>query len=459
MFEDIDHDYETLLTRLREQAFLNAGVRITLTDERKGREQQKSMRYEGGIRQFVEHIHTRRSMTVLHEQVIYLRAEDGESCAEVALQYNDSYNELLLSFANNIHTTDGGTHEQGFKTGITRAFNDFGRAKGYIKEKEENLQGNDVREGMTAVISVKLQDAQFEGQTKAKLGNTEMRGMVESLVYEKLKEFFEENPACAKAIYEKALNAARAREAAKKARELVRRKTVMENNRMPGKLADCRERDPAKTEIYIVEGDSAGGSAKLGRDSNIQAILPLWGKMLNVEKARLDKVYSNEKMMPVVTALGCGIGDEIDISRLRYHKVFIMADADVDGSHICTLLLTFFFRFMRPLLEQGYIYVAQPPLYKLQKGKDVRYAYTDAERDRLSAEMSEPKISRYKGLGEMNPEQLWETTMNPENRMIVQISIEDAEKADETFTILMGDKVEPRRDFIEQNAKYANLDI
>ncbi len=459
MFEDVAYDYDTLLTRLREQAFLNAGVRITLTDERGGHEQQKTMLYEGGIRQFVEHIHTRRSMTVLHEQVIYLKAEEGESCAEVALQYNDSYNELLLSFANNIHTTDGGTHEQGFKNGITRAFNDFGREKGFIKEKEDNLQGNDVREGMTAVISVKLQDAQFEGQTKAKLGNTEMRGMVESLVYDKLKEFFEENPACAKAIYEKALNAARAREAAKKARELVRRKTVMENNRMPGKLADCRERDPAKTEIYIVEGDSAGGSAKLGRDSNIQAILPLWGKMLNVEKARLDKVYGNEKMMPVVTALGCGIGDEIDLNRLRYHKVFIMADADVDGSHICTLLLTFFFRFMRPLLEQGYIYVAQPPLFKLQKGKDIRYAYTDAERDRLSAEMGEPKISRYKGLGEMNPEQLWETTMNPENRMIVQISIEDAEKADETFTILMGDKVEPRREFIEQNAKYANLDV
>ncbi len=460
IFEETCYDFDTLLTRLREQAFLNAGVRITLSDERPGKEQEKSMLYEGGIRQFVEHIHTRRKLTVLHEPVVYFSAEVGDSVAEVALQYNDSYNELLLSFANNIHTPDGGTHEQGFKSGITRAFNDFGREKGYIKEKEENLQGNDVREGVTAIISVKLCEAQFEGQTKAKLGNTEMRGIVESMTYEKLKEYFEENPAATKAIYEKALSAARAREAAKKARELVRRKTVMDSGRMPGKLADCRERDPSKTEIYIVEGDSAGGSAKLGRDSTIQAILPLWGKMLNVEKARLDKVYGNEKMMPVVLALGCGIGEEFDISKLRYDKVFIMADADVDGSHICTLLLTFFFRFMRPLLETGHVYIAQPPLFKLQKGKDVRYAYTDDEMALLSAEMGEPKISRYKGLGEMNPDQLWETTMNPENRMIVQISVEDAELADETFTILMGDKVEPRREFIEENAKYAkNLDV
>ncbi|NLW79810.1 MAG: DNA topoisomerase (ATP-hydrolyzing) subunit B [Ruminococcaceae bacterium] len=460
IFEETDYDYETLLTRLREQAFLNAGVRITLTDERPGREQTISMMYEGGIKSFVEHIHKRRSLTVLHEPIVYFMAQSGDSCAEVALQYNDSYNELLLSFANNIHTPDGGTHEQGFKTAMTRAFNDFGRAKGYIKDKDENLQGNDVREGMTAIISVKLTDAQFEGQTKAKLGNTEMRGLVESLVYEKLKEYFEENPAAAKAIYDKALSAARAREAAKKARELVRRKTVMESNRMPGKLTDCRERDPALTEIYIVEGDSAGGTAKQGRDSNIQAILPLWGKMLNVEKARLDKVYGNEKLMPVVTALGCGIGDEMDLSKLRYHKVFIMSDADVDGSHICTLLLTFFFRFMRPLLEAGHVYVAQPPLYKLQKGKDVRYAFSDEEMARLSQEMGEPRISRYKGLGEMNAEQLWETTMDPANRVIVQISVDDAELADETFTILMGDKVEPRREFIETNAKYVkNLDI
>ncbi len=460
IFEDTEYDYETLLVRLREQAFLNAGVCITLRDERAGHEQEKTMCYEGGIRSFVEHIHTRRQLTVLHEDVIYFSTKCGDSAAEVALQYNDSYNELLLSFANNIHTPDGGTHEQGFKSGITRAFNDFGREKGYIKEKEENLQGNDVREGMTAIVSVKLTDAQFEGQTKAKLGNTEMRSLVEGLVYDKLKEYFEEHPAEAKTIYDKALSAARAREAAKKARELVRRKTVMENNRMPGKLADCRERDPAKTEIYIVEGDSAGGSAKLGRDSSIQAILPLWGKMLNVEKARIDKVFGNEKMMPVVMALGCGIGEEFDLTKLRYHKVFIMADADVDGSHICTLLLTFFFRFMRPLLDAGHVYVAQPPLFKLQKGKDVRYAYTDQEMAEMSKEMGEPKVSRYKGLGEMNPDQLWETTMNPENRMIVQISVDDAELADETFSILMGDKVEPRREFIETNAKYVkNLDI
>ncbi len=460
VFETTDYEYDILLNRLREQAFLNAGVRITLKDERMGMETEKSMIYEGGIRQFVEHIHKKRSQTVLHENVIYFSVEENDTCAEVALQYNDSYNELLLSFANNIHTPDGGTHEQGFKTAMTRAFNDFGRKKGFIKEKDENLLGNDVREGMTAIISVKLTEAQFEGQTKAKLGNTEMRSLVETMTYEKLREYFEENPACAKVIYEKALSAARAREAAKKARELVRRKTVMENSRMPGKLTDCRERDPSKTELYIVEGDSAGGTAKQGRDSNIQAILPLWGKMLNVEKARLDKVYGNEKLMPMVTALGCGIGDEMDLSKLRYHKVFIMSDADVDGSHICTLLLTFFFRFMRPLVEGGYVYVAQPPLYKLQKGKDVRYAYTDAEMATFSTEMNEPRISRFKGLGEMNAEQLWETTMNPENRMYVQISIDDAEKADETFTILMGDKVEPRREFIEQNAKYVkNLDV
>ena len=380
--------------------------------------------------------------------------------AEVALQYNNSYNELILSFANNVNTPDGGTHEEGFKTALTRVFNDFGREKGYLKDKDENLSGSDVREGLTAVISVKLTEAQFEGQTKAKLGNTEVRSLVSSIVYEKLKEYFEENPGVAKAVFEKATQAARAREAAKKARELVRRKSALETSRMPGKLADCREKDPSKTEIYIVEGDSAGGSAKMGRDSNIQAILPLWGKMLNVEKARLDKVYGNEKMMPVVTALGCGIGEDFDLSKLRYHKVFIMADADVDGSHICTLMLTFFFRFMRPLIEGGHVYIAQPPLFKLAKGQQVKYAYNEAEMSKMSAEMGQGvKVSRYKGLGEMNPEQLWETTMNPENRVIVQISIEDAERADETFTILMGDKVEPRREFIEQNAKYANLDI
>ena len=454
------YDYDTLLTRLREESFLNAGVRITLTDERGGEVKRESMCYEGGIRSFVEYIHEKRQMTVLHPAPIYFRGQQKDIIAEVALQYNDSFNELMLSFANNVHTPDGGTHEEGFKAALTRVINDFGREKGYLKEKDDNLSGADVREGLTAIISVKLTDAQFEGQTKAKLGNTEVRSLVSSLVYDKLKEFLEENPGVAKAIYEKATQAARAREAARKARDLVRRKSALETSRMPGKLADCREKDPSKTEIYIVEGDSAGGSAKMGRDSNIQAILPLWGKMLNVEKARLDKVYGNEKLMPVVTALGCGIGEEFDISKLRYHKVFIMADADVDGSHICTLMLTFFFRFMRPLIEGGYVYIAQPPLFKLAKGKDVRYAYNEAEMSKLSAEMGQGvKINRYKGLGEMNPEQLWETTMDPGNRVIVQISIEDAVKADEAFTILMGDKVEPRREFIEKNALYATLDV
>ena len=454
------YDYDTLLTRLREESFLNAGVRITLTDERGDEVKRESMCYEGGIRSFVEYIHEKRQMTVLHPAPIYFKGQQKDIIAEVALQYNDSFNELMLSFANNVHTPDGGTHEEGFKTALTRVINDFGREKGYLKDKDDNLSGTDVREGLTAVISVKLTDAQFEGQTKAKLGNTEVRSLVSGLVYDKLKEFLEENPGVAKAIYEKATQAARAREAARKARDLVRRKSALETSRMPGKLADCREKDPSKTEIYIVEGDSAGGSAKMGRDSNIQAILPLWGKMLNVEKARLDKVDGNEKLMPVVTALGCGIGEEFDITKLRYHKVFIMADADVDGSHICTLMLTFFFRFMRPLIEGGYVYIAQPPLFKLAKGKDVRYAYNEAEMSKLSAEMGQGvKINRYKGLGEMNPEQLWETTMDPGNRVIVQISIEDAVKADEAFTILMGDKVEPRREFIEKNALYATLDV
>ena len=458
------YDYDTLLTRLREEAFLNAGVRITLTDERPdpNREEpvrQESMCYEGGIRSFVEYLQKKRENEVLHPQVIYLKGQIENAQAEVAMQYSSSYNELILSFANNVHTPDGGTHEEGFKAALTRAINDFGREKGYLKDKDENLSGNDVRDGLVCVISVKLTEAQFEGQTKAKLGNTEIRTLVSGMVYTKLKEFLEENPGVAKALYEKATQAARARAAAQRARELVRRKSALETSRMPGKLADCREKDPSKTEIYIVEGDSAGGSAKMGRDSSIQAILPLWGKMLNVEKARLDKVYGNEKLMPVVTALGCGLGDEFDISKLRYHKVFIMADADVDGSHICTLMLTFFFRFMRPLIEGGYVYIAQPPLFKLQKGQNVKYAYNDAEMAKLSAEMPGAKVSRYKGLGEMNPEQLWETTMNPDNRVIVKITIEDAEKADEAFTILMGDKVEPRRQFIEKNAIYANLDV
>ncbi len=478
--ETLEYDFDILEKRLREESFLNAGVKITLTDERSlitptvvevaedGTEttvegtpcfRSETMCYEGGIKSFVTFLHEKRSLDVLHPQVIYLKAQTERGVAEIALQYNSSYNELLLSFANNVNTPDGGTHEDGFKSALTRVFNDYGRSHNILKEKDDNLSGTDVREGLTCIISVKLQEAEFEGQTKARLGNTEIRSLVSGMVYNKLMEFFEENPGVAKAIFEKATQAARAREAAKRARELVRRKSALETSRMPGKLADCREKDPAKTEVFIVEGDSAGGSAKLGRDSNIQAILPLWGKMLNVEKARVDKVYGNEKLMPVVTALGCGLGDEFDVSKIRYHKIFIMADADVDGSHICTLLLTFFFRYMRPLIEHGYVYVAQPPLFKVQKGQRIEYAYNDAELAELSAQMPGAKINRYKGLGEMNPDQLWETTMNPDSRVIVQIKIEDAEKADEAFTILMGDQVEPRRQFIEKNAQYANLDV
>ena len=448
MFQETTlYRYETLLKRLREEAFLNAGVKITLTETRC---------YEGGIRSFVSYLCERRDLTPLHPQVMYMKGEGQGAVAEVALQYYDnSYNELLLSFANNVHTPEGGTHEEGFKLALTRVLNEYGRAKGILKDKDENLSGPDAREGIIAVVSVKLQEAQFEGQTKAKLGNTFIKGLVNNVVYKALTEFFEENPAVAKAILEKATQAARARAAAKKARELVRRKSALESNRMPGKLADCHEKDPSKTELFIVEGDSAGGSAKMGRDSNIQAILPLWGKMLNVEKARADRIYGNDKLMPVVTALGTGIGDEFDISKVRYHKIFIMADADVDGSHICTLMLTFFFRYMRPLIDHGYVYVAQPPLFKLQKGQTVKYAYNDDEMKLLSAEMPGAKVNRYKGLGEMNPDQLWETTMNPDNRVIVQIKIEDAERADEAFSILMGEQVEPRRQFIEKNAKYA----
>ena len=464
--ETTEYDYEILLKRLREESFLNAGVRITLTDERPesiekndGVPPQESMCYEGGVRSFVQYLHEKRDLTPLHPQVIYMKGEANGAVAEVALQYCDSYNELILSFANNVHTPEGGTHEEGLKTALTRVFNEFGRAKGYLKEKDENWQGSDVREGMIAVVSVKLQEAQFEGQTKAKLGNTYIKTLVSNIVYNKLSEFLEENPAVAKAVFEKVTQAARARAAAKKARDLVRRKSALESNRMPGKLADCHENDPANTEIFIVEGDSAGGSAKQGRDSNIQAILPLWGKMLNVEKARADRIYGNDKLMPVVTALGTGIGDEFDINKVRYHKIFIMADADVDGSHICTLMLTFFFRYMRPLIEHGYVYVAQPPLFKLQKGSTVKYAYNEDEMKQLSAEMPGAKVNRYKGLGEMNPDQLWETTMNPDNRVIVQIKIEDAERADEAFSILMGEQVEPRKEFIERNAKYARLDV
>jgi len=459
MFETCEYEYDILLTRLREQAFLNAGVRITIADKRNVIEDiGEELCYEGGLKSYVEYLN--RNKTSLHE-AIHIKTATENSTADVAIQYNDSYNEDIVSFANNIHTPDGGTHETGFKNAMTSVFNDFGRSKGYIKEKDDNLSGNDVREGLTAVISIKVTEAQFEGQTKAKLGNTEIKGLVEKLVYEKLKDFFEENPAVAKVIYEKALSAQRAREAARKAREMVRRKSALDSVRMPGKLADCSSKDPSICELYIVEGDSAGGSAKNGRDREYQAILPLWGKMINVEKARLDKVYGNEKLVPVVQALGCGIGEDLDVSKIRYHKVVIMADADVDGQHIRTLLLTFFFRFMRPVIEAGYVYIAMPPLYKVTKGKQIRYAYDDDERDAIIEEFgSGYKLGRFKGLGEMNPDQLWETTLNPDNRVMMRVSIEDARRADETFTILMGDKVEPRKEFIEKNAKYvSNLDV
>ncbi len=466
IFEDTNYDYETLLTRMREQAFLNAGIRIVMKDLRNREEPiEEVLHYEGGIKSFVTHIHQRKQVEVLHEDVIYLKKEENDSIVEIAMQYNDSYNELILSFANNIHTVEGGFHETGFKNALTRVFNDYGRKYNLLKDSDKNLSGEDVREGLTAIISIKLTECEFEGQTKTKLGNVEARPLVEGLVSEKLMTYFEENPAVARAIFDKAVTAQRAREAARKARDFTRRKTALETASLPGKLADCQDRDPAVTELYIVEGDSAGGSAKLGRDRRHQAILPLWGKMLNVEKARIDKVYGNEKLMPVVTALGTGIGADFDITKLRYGKVVIMADADVDGSHIRTLLLTFFFRFMRPLVEEGHIFIAQPPLYKLSRNKQVRYAYDDLERDRYIAELAgengaKVDIQRYKGLGEMDPEQLWETTMNQENRIMIKVTLEDAQRADEIFTILMGDKVQPRREFIETNAKYvSNLDI
>ncbi len=453
--------FEVLQRRLREQAFLNAGLHIKLVDKRDEENiLTDSMCYEGGIRSFVEYIQERTKVTPVHPDVIYITCEDEDSTAEVALRYSDSFEETILSFANDVHTTDGGTHETGFKSALTRVFNDYGHRFKLLKE-EEKLSAEDVREGITAIISVKLKEAQFEGQTKAKLGNTEVQTMVSRMVYDKLMTYFEENPNVAGMIFEKAVAASVAREAARRARELARRKTALSSGGLPGKLADCQDRDAENTEIYIVEGDSAGGSAKSGRDRRFQAILPLWGKMLNVEKARLDKVYNNEKLMPVVMALGCGIGEEFDIEKLRYGKVIIMADADVDGSHIRTLLLTFFFRFMRPLIEEGHIFIAQPPLFQVKKGKQVRYAYTDEERDRYIAELGgNADVQRYKGLGEMDSEQLWETTMNPENRIILQVEMEDAVAANEIFTILMGDKVEPRREFIEQNARYVqNLDI
>ena len=462
--ETTEFDFEILKTRLREQAFLNAGIHIQISDERDPDNIIcENFCYEGGISSFVEYLNKKKAVELVHPDIIHFStvADDDQATAEVAMQYNDSYNELILSFANNIHTTDGGTHEEGFKRSLTRVMNDYARKYNLLKDSDKNLTGDDVREGLTVVISIKVKDAQFEGQTKAKLGNTEISGLVSNMMNDKLSTYLEENPATARAIFDKALAASRAREAARKAKDMVRRKSALESAALPGKLADCQSKNPEESELYIVEGDSAGGSAKGGRDRKIQAILPLWGKMLNVEKARLDKVYGNEKLMPVVTALGCGIGEEFDLEKLRYGKVIIMADADVDGSHIRTLLLTFFFRFMRPLIENGNIYIAQPPLYRLTKGKTHYYAYSDQERDKIMQELGgNLDIQRYKGLGEMDSEQLWETTMNPETRIMLRVEMEDAAMAEEIFTILMGDKVEPRREFIERNAKYVqNLDV
>ena len=463
MFDDTVYDYETLHRRMREQAFLNAGVRIFIADRRPGREQEEDMCYQGGIREFVAFINENK--TPLHDSVIYMSGAKEDSMAEIAMQYSeDSFSEIIVSFANNVHTPEGGMHEEGLKRALTTVLNAYGK-KANIFKGEEKVSGDDCREGLTCVISVKLTEAQFEGQTKAKLGNSEMRTLVNNVVSDKLEQFLEENPAVGKAILEKALMANRAREAARKAGENIRRKNALEGSTLPGKLSDCNERDPALTEIYIVEGDSAGGSAKQGRDSRFQAILPLWGKMLNVEKARADKIYGNDKLQPVITALGAGLGEDFDESKLRYHKVVIMADADVDGSHIRTLLLTFFFRFMRPLIERGYVYAAVPPLFKLVRGKTVRVAFSEEERDRISAELREGNpnakvdISRFKGLGEMDYEELWETTMDPERRTLKRITMEDAVKADAIFNLLMGEKVEPRREYIERNAfKAVNLD-
>ena len=462
MFDTLEYDYETLHTRMREQAFLHAGLRITISDARPGREKSEAMCYEGGIREFVTYIN--RNKTPLHEEVIYLSGAKGDSTAEIAIQYNDGYNETLVSFANDIHTPEGGMHETGFKAALTRVLNAYGLKYGMIKEGDK-VSGEDVREGITAVISVKLTEAQFEGQTKAKLGNAHIRTLVDSIVSDQLAVYLEEHPVVARTILDKAMTANRAREAARKARESIRRKTVLGGAAMPDKLRDCNENNPELTELYIVEGDSAGGSATQGRDSRFQAILPLWGKMLNVEKARVDKVYGNDKLQPVIIALGAGIGEEFDENKLRYHKIIIMADADVDGAHIRTLLLTFFFRFMRPLIEQGYVYSAVPPLFKLTRGKTTRLAFSEEERDAISAELRggnpnvKVDISRFKGLGEMNPHELWETTMDPEKRTLRRITLDDAVKADATFTVLMGEKVEPRKEFIEQRAKYAvNLD-
>ena len=463
IFDTLVYDYDILHTRMREQAFLNAGLRITITDARPGSEQGETMCYEGGIREYVTYLN--RNKTPLHQEVIYLSGAKGDSTAEIALQYNDGYNETLVSFANDIHTPGGGMHETGFKAALTRVLNAYGTKYGMLKDGDDKVSGEDCREGIAAVISVKLTEAQFEGQTKDKLGNAYIRTLVDGIVSDQLAVYMEEHPAVARTILDKALTANRAREAARKARESIRRKTALGGAAMPDKLRDCNENNPELTELYIVEGDSAGGSATQGRDSRFQAILPLWGKMLTVEKARADKVYGNDKLQPVITALGAGIGDEFDADKLRYHKIIIMADADVDGAHIRTLLLTFFFRFMRPLIENGYVYSAVPPLYKLSRGKQTRVAYSDEERDAVSALLrgdnpeAKVDISRFKGLGEMNPHELWETTMDPEKRTLRRITLDDAVAADATFTVLMGEKVEPRKEFIEKNAKYAvNLD-
>ncbi|MCD7796349.1 MAG: DNA topoisomerase (ATP-hydrolyzing) subunit B [Clostridiales bacterium] len=459
--ETTAYDYEILSRRLREQAFLNAGLSITLTDKRGDEDHSENYCYEGGIRSFVEYINTSRGLNPIQDEVIHLSTTKRDRSAEVAICYTDSYNETLLSFANNINTIDGGTHETGFKTALTRVFNDYGKKFGIFKDSDKKFTGEDVREGITAVISVKLTEAQFEGQTKSKLGNTDIAGLVSSMLYDKLMTYFEENPTTAKTLINKSLDASRAREAARKARENARRKSPLENNSLPGKLADCTSKDPEKCELYIVEGDSAGGSAKDGRNREHMAILPLWGKMLNVEKARVDKVIANEKLVPVVIALGTGIGEEFDINKLRYHKIIIMADADVDGAHIRTLLLTFFFRYMPQVIEDGYVYLAQPPLFKVTKGKRGVYAFSDEERDKIIEDFGgDCDIQRYKGLGEMDPNQLWETTMDPEYRTLLRVTIEDAQRASENFSILMGDNVEPRREFIEKNAKFVqNLDV
>ena len=463
IFEDLVYDYNILLTRFREMAFLNGGIKIILRDDRGEHPVEDILHYEGGIRSYVEYLN--RKETVLHENVIYVAGKKDDAYAEIAMQYNDSYVENIYSYANNINTHEGGTHLTGFKSAITKVFNEYGRKYNILKDNDKNLAGEDVREGLTAIISVKLHEPQFEGQTKEKLGNSEIRNLVDKVITERLTAFLEENPQIARMIFDKCLTAARAREAARAARENTRRKSAFESTSLPGKLSDCSDKDPANCEIYIVEGDSAGGSAKQGRDRRIQAILPLWGKMLNVEKTRIDKVYTNEKLLPVITALGANIGTDFDVTKLRYHKVIIMADADVDGSHIRMLLLTFFYRYMRPLIEEGYLYLAQPPLYKVFKGKDEVYAFDDAEKEKVLVEKGwkEDKnvtVQRYKGLGEMMPEELWNTTMNPEKRKILKVTMENAATANEIFSDLMGEKVEPRKEFINVNAKFAeNIDV